>query len=564
MQVIKYLKADRKRAGAIISLVCIAAGLVPLAILTFSPDPARPYSISPVTLASRDGTRIEALVYTPLGIVGDVPGVVVGHGFTGNKRYMQPMSIELVKRGWIVVNIDFRGHGSSGGYIPANRLDPILEDDMDAALDYLVGLGNVDRVGLVGHSMGGRAALGLAERKYGRVNATVSIGMVNTAFNFTRIPNLLMGVGQLDQLFGQETELAFLRNYTGLSTVALNTRYGTFAGGTACKVAIAPATEHLAEPQNAALLQEMVEWFEQAFYGSVRWPVIITAPFLTASLLVTVAGTCCLVFVILVYLANALFKREQSRPEREAVKAVSSARLACLSILACGIGLAMLFPMSPLFPAVLPVAMGHQLFSILAGNAIGFLVIYYIFVMRGGARQRLDGLVGTMKGMCSPGPGRAACYGTLAAMVSAGAITLVMDWSATTAVLTAREIGAALGMAITFFPFLLVKEFGLRAVQGRLAPSSRVVEYFKMAGIGCIIDNIILVPIIIVTWQNPSHVVAFYALSITVIIAFSVIQQLMTTWVYMHSGRNIVGSTVFLCIFYAWMIVNFFPFGLNA
>ncbi|MEX2682676.1 MAG: alpha/beta hydrolase [Candidatus Sigynarchaeota archaeon] len=564
MHLVQFLKADRKRAGAILSLVCIAAGLVPLAFLTFFPDPARPYSISPVTLTSRDGTRIDALVYTPLGIAGNMPGIVVGHGFTGNKRYMQPASIELVKRGWVVVAIDFRGHGSSGGYVPANRLDPILEDDMGAALDYLVGLGNINHVGLVGHSMGGRAALGLAEREHGRVNATVSIGMVTTAFNFSRIPNLLMGVGQLDQLFSQENELAFLRNYTGSAIVALNTLYGSFAAGTACKVAIAPGIEHLTEPVNAVILQEMVEWFELAFYGSVRWPVTITAPFLVASSLVAMAGTCCIVFVVIVYLANATWKRGQSRPERDAVKDASAAKLACLSMLACGIGLALLFPLSPLFPAVLPVAMGHQLFSILAGNAAGFLGIYFIFVMRGRVRQRFDDLAGTMKAMCRHDPGRAACYGVIAAFVSAGAITLVMDWSVTTTVLTAREVGAMLGMAITFFPFLLVKEFGLRAVQGRLAPGHKVVEYIKMAGIGCLVDNIILVPLMIVTWQNHSTTVAFYALSITVIIAFSVIQQLMVTWVYMHSGRNIVGSTVFLCIFYAWMIVNFFPFGLNA
>jgi pimeloyl-ACP methyl ester carboxylesterase len=563
MQIVNFLKADRKRAGAIISLICIAAGLVPLVIFTFFPDPAHPYSIAPVTLTSRDGTRIDALIYTPLGTTGDVPGVVVGHGFTGNKRYMQPLSIELAKRGWVVIAIDFRGHGSSGGNIGADRLNPILEDDMAAALDYIVGLGNVDRLGLVGHSMGGRAALGLAEREYGRINATVSIGMVSTAFNFTRIPNLLMAVGQFDQLFTQASELAFLENYTGSSAVALNTFYGSFASGTACKVATAPG-DHVTEPQNPAIIQEMVPWLEQAFYGTIRWPVSITSPFNTASLLVCMAGTCSLVFVILVYLSNALWKRGLARPEREAAQKASGAKLVGISIVAYGIGAGLLFPLSSLFPAVLPVAMGHQLFALLVGDAIGLLGIYYLFVLRGNGKRRFDDLVGTMKGMCSQTPGRAVCYGVMSALVSAGAITLVMDWSSTTTLLTAREVGAALGMAITFFPFLFVKEFYLRAVQGRLAPTNRVVEYFKMVGIGCLIDNIIFVPIMFLTWQSPSSTLAFYALSLTVIIAFSVIQQLMVTWVYMHSGRSILGSTVFLCIFYAWMIVNFFPFGLNA
>ncbi|MHA1763033.1 MAG: hypothetical protein ACTSYC_04640 [Promethearchaeota archaeon] len=43
--------------------------------------------------------------------------------------------------------------------------------------------------------------------------------------------------------------------------------------------------------------------------------------------------------------------------------------------------------------------------------------------------------------------------------------------------------------------------------------------------------------------------------------AFAIIQQILVTWVYMYSGRNIISSAAFLSILYAWMIVNFFPFG---
>ncbi|MBN2150458.1 MAG: alpha/beta fold hydrolase [Candidatus Lokiarchaeota archaeon] len=563
MQIVQYLKADRKRAGAIISIACIAAGLVPLVVFTFFPDPAHPYSIAPVTLTSSDGTRIDALVYTPAGAAGDVPGVVVGHGFTGNKRYMQPLSIELAKRGWAVVAIDFRGHGSSGGHVETSHSGTELEDDLAAGLEYLAGLGNVDRLGLVGHSMGGRAALGLAEREYGRINATVSFGMVTTGHNFTRIPNLLMAVGQQDQLFTREGELAFLEAYTGFPDVALNTRYGAFGTGDACKVATARG-EHLTEPLNAALLEQMVVWFENAFHGGVRWAVSVTATSHSASLLVALAGTCSLVFVIIVYLSRAMWKGGQARPGRDAPRESSGARLVGLAIVAHAVGAGLLLPMSTLFPDVLPVSMGHQLFAILVGNAIGLLGIYYLLVPRGGARQRMDGLAGAMRGMCKVTPWRSALFGVLAAILSAGAITLVMDWSSTTTVLTAREVGAVLGMAIAFFPFLLVKEFYYRSVQERLAPTSRVMEYFKMVGIGSLVDNVVFVPIMALTWQHSSTSVAFFALSITVIIAFSIIQQLMVTWVYMHSGRNILGSTVFLCIFYAWMIVNFFPFGLNG
>lgn len=64
---------------------------------------------------------------------------------------MQGLSIDLVKRGFTVVTIDFRGHGSSEGYrAESSKLDL----DMIAAIEYLEGLGNINKIGLVGHSMG--------------------------------------------------------------------------------------------------------------------------------------------------------------------------------------------------------------------------------------------------------------------------------------------------------------------------------------------------------------------------------------------------------------------------
>ncbi len=564
MHILQYLKSNRKRAGVICSLICLAAGVIPLVIFTFFADPAHPYSIAPVTLTSADGTQIQALVYTPLGVTGNRPGVVVGHGFTGNKRYMQPLSIELVKRGWTAISIDFRGHGSSGGYLGLVLEDPGLEFDMEAAMDYLIALGNINQIGLVGHSMGGATALRVAEQNYGRVNGTVSIGMVRTGYNFTRIPNLLMAVGQLDQVNNAEAETNFLKNYTGLSDVAFDTPYGNFGTGTACKVAIAPLTEHLFEPLSPIIMAEMVTWLEQIFNGGTApTDVTITASFNTASLMISMAGAVCLVFMALLYLSNALWKRGLARPEREIVQKSSGMKLVMLAVLAYGIGGGFLFPLSDLFPTALPVAEGSMLFAVMVGNAIGLLVIFYLRVLRKEDRHQLPDLFGKMRQACGQTPGRSFCFGIAAALLSAWAITTIMEWSSTTTILTTREYGTAFSIAIVFFPFLFVKEFYYRTVQGRLAPTNRVKEYFKMAGIGCFIDNVVLVPVMLLVWQNSNHEVAFFALAITVFLGFNVVQQMLVTWVYQHSGRSILGSTVFFCLFYAWMVVNFFPFSLN-
>ncbi len=564
MQILKYLKSNRKRAGVLCSLICLAAGVIPLVIFTFFADPAHPYSIAPVTLTSADGTQIQALVYTPLGVTGNRPGVVVGHGFTGNKRYMQPLSIELVKREWTVISIDFRGHGGSGGDLGVVLADQGLEFDMETAMEYLLALGNVDQIGLVGHSMGGATALRVAEQNYERVNGTVSIGAVFGGYNFSRIPNLLMAVGQLDQVNNAQAETNFLKNYTGLSDVAFDTPYGNFGIGNACKVAIAPLTEHLFEPLSPIIVTDTVSWLEQVFNGgTAATDISITVGFNTASFMIAMAGAVCLLFMALVYLSDAVWKRGLAQPEREIVQKTSSMKLVIHAILAYGIGGGLLFPLSDLFATALPVAEGSMLFAVLVGNAIGLLVIFYLLVLRKEDRHQLPDLFGKMRQACGQTPGRSFCFGIVAALLSAWAITAIMEWSSTTTILTIREYGTAFSIAIVFFPFLFVKEFYFRAVQGRLAPTNRVKEYFKMAGIGILIDNIVLVPVMLLVWQNNNHEVAFLALAITVFIGFNAVQQLLVTWVYQHSGRSVLGSTIFFCVFYAWMIVNFFPFSLN-
>ncbi len=564
MPLLSYLKANRKRAGVILSLICFAAGVIPLIIFTYFADPANPYTIVPATLTSSDGTEISALVYTPTSVTGNHPGIVVGHGFTGNKRYMQPLSIELVKRGWTVISIDFRGHGSSEGYLDRTILeDDGLQADMTAGMNYLYSLGNIDHLGLVGHSMGGRTALRVAENNYGRVNVTVSFGMVSTDYNFSRIPNLLMAVGQFDQLFGAEPEVNFLKTYTGLPAPELNTQYGAFATNNATKVTIAPLTEHMSEPLNPMLLEEMVKWFELTFYATVRTPVVVTAGFHIVPFVVSILAGICLVLFFLAHVSNAIWKQGVERPERDVIQNVSPRKMVGLSLLAFGIGAILLFPLAEVFQSTLPVSMGHQLLAVMVGNATGMLVIYYLFVLRREEKQQVADIFGKMKRMCAQAPGRSFCFGTIAALLMTTALTGILDWSITTTLLTVREIGALFSMAILFFPFLFVKEFYFRGIQGRLAPSGSKKEYLKMVCIGSFIDNILMVPVMFLLWQNAEREIAFLSLSIFMFITFSIIQQLVVTWAYSHAGRNILGSTIFYCIFYAWMIVNFFPFGLN-
>ena len=65
---IKDLTSDKKRLGLVISIAIILIGIIPLIIFIFYAEPDKSYKIEQTTLVSADGTKIEALIYTPKGI----------------------------------------------------------------------------------------------------------------------------------------------------------------------------------------------------------------------------------------------------------------------------------------------------------------------------------------------------------------------------------------------------------------------------------------------------------------------------------------------------------------
>ncbi|MFI5895910.1 alpha/beta hydrolase family protein [Actinoplanes sp. NPDC051513] len=108
------------------------------------------------------------------------PGVVVAHGFAGSARLMAPFGDTLSARGYVVVLLDFDGHGASRRTLPRNdAADTVaLQRDLDVAMAHLRSLPDVDpaRVALVGHSMGAAAVTRYAAA-HPEVAATVAISL---------------------------------------------------------------------------------------------------------------------------------------------------------------------------------------------------------------------------------------------------------------------------------------------------------------------------------------------------------------------------------------------------
>lgn len=101
-----------------------------------------------VHFPTEDGGTIFADVYG-----SGTRGVVLAHGGQFNKESWEPQARELVKAGYRVLALDFRGYGQSTG--PGQK-DGRLYLDVLAAVRYLKAHG-ATRVSAVGGSMGGSA-----------------------------------------------------------------------------------------------------------------------------------------------------------------------------------------------------------------------------------------------------------------------------------------------------------------------------------------------------------------------------------------------------------------------
>ncbi|MCB0962194.1 MAG: alpha/beta fold hydrolase [Acidimicrobiales bacterium] len=148
----------------------VAATHVPASSVTRTPDDVGLRHES-VTVATADGVDLAAWYIE--GTNG--AGLVLAHGAGSTRSDVLDQARVLSDAGYHLLLVDARGHGDSGGR--AMDLGWYGDLDLTAAVDHLAATDGVDpdRIGVVGLSMGGEEAIGVAAAD-DRVRAVVAEG----------------------------------------------------------------------------------------------------------------------------------------------------------------------------------------------------------------------------------------------------------------------------------------------------------------------------------------------------------------------------------------------------
>ena len=237
-----------------------------------------------VRFTGENGKVIAAKLMIPVGVDADnpAPGLIYLHGYQNNKETNAPYCIEAARRGFVVLNIDTLGRGKSQAQINEYKpgFDPVY--GAQTAWDYLLDLPMVDaeNSGLMGHSLGAEMVYTVAALD-SRERALVTSGFAwldDTAFDNPK--NMLMIFGKYDEYRNRMSGTAdFESEWMSTDRVAgavsesspeFNTRYGSFADGTA-RMVYMPMVTHIRESYDSGSIATAMVWLRDALGPDVSF-----------------------------------------------------------------------------------------------------------------------------------------------------------------------------------------------------------------------------------------------------------------------------------------------------
>lgn len=216
--------------------------------------------IKEVFLETDEGTTIHGLLYKPsITNTENVPGIVIIHGVTQSNEWLSCYTIELSRRGFAVLAIDAASHGDSTF---ANRENDDIDLGGKVAVEYLNNLPYIERIGIIGHSMGAGLALRTLDMTNVPIDSIILLGgsYSSDLINSTYPNNIMVAVGRYDELFVDKNIEEDLGIKFDITNFEEGITYGNFIDGTARRLVLSDSN-HLFEIADPTLISETVDWF---------------------------------------------------------------------------------------------------------------------------------------------------------------------------------------------------------------------------------------------------------------------------------------------------------------
>jgi pimeloyl-ACP methyl ester carboxylesterase len=273
----KLFDPNRRSKSISVFIVCLAALVGAVVVASMTQKSFGRVTVSNVAFLNFNGIRVRAKLLQPLiaSRASPAPGIVYIHGYQNNRETGDAYSIELARRGFVVLSIDAIGRGNSG--MPGKPDDPEFDSTYGAksSLEYLRSLPFVDagRIGLMGHSLGAEMAYNVALHDEG-VNGLVISGFAYRDDASAKMPkNMLMIFGKYDEFRNRMTgtrdfEKEWMRSdrtrkVFPVENPELGRSYGDFNSGEARRVFM-PRVTHLHTSHSRVAVAAAVEWMKSA------------------------------------------------------------------------------------------------------------------------------------------------------------------------------------------------------------------------------------------------------------------------------------------------------------
>ncbi len=334
------------------------------------------------TVETKDKEIIYFNVYEPLNGDKNKNAIIIGHGSMVNKEMLKSYAIEIATAGFIVVTLDFRGHGLSTGEIKTG----LLVNDVKAVKKYLEERGDVRShgFGYIGYSMGGYPGNKIVKDD-DDFKCFIGIG---TSLDLdyddckNRKLNILMILAKYDQAFDLRSSKKEIADRLDIDDddVRINRLYGNFEDGNATKLFVDDNSDHFLTAYDQDFVREARDWVINTFPDANPVDQNFYVNFRPLILILQLIGGIGFFFLSIEPLSRLFVKKKEDNIynletglENETVSKISRKSFIYSMVLAIP-GILLIFLTAFLF---LPLTMAGFNLALLFGQAFGIFIFLW-------------------------------------------------------------------------------------------------------------------------------------------------------------------------------------------